>query len=165
MRSQSVTRGVGNFKSMGMISDTPTPGYSQDSRCFGQFQHVDGASQRKNLNNRTACYVVRLSSLSRIRKEKNNSVSEEGKVLCLRCVLYPLSGQGNFGLHSTPSDYSSFYRDPFPTPNLGIIPLCEQREFITNHETQKLRQKNVSSTMLRRHEAYYNDENFPVKRI
>ena len=58
-------------------------------------------------------------------------------MLYLCCVFYPFPGMGIFGLHSTPFNYSSFYGNPYPTPNLGIIPLCEQREFIKNHETQK----------------------------
>ena len=37
------------------------------------------------------------------------SVSEEGKGLCFCCVFCPLSREGNSGLHSTPSNYSSFY--------------------------------------------------------
>ena len=47
-KSQSVTRGVDILESRGIISNIPIPGYSQDSRCFGQFQLVDGAPERKN---------------------------------------------------------------------------------------------------------------------
>ena len=36
------------------------------------------------------------------------SVSEGGKGPCFCCVFCPLSGGGNSGLHSTPSNYSSF---------------------------------------------------------
>lgn len=114
------------WKAMMMISNTPTPGYSQGLRCFGQFQHVDGAPQRKNLNNRAVCYVVMLSTLSKIKKIFCFFLSQK-RERC--CVFYPLSGEGNFGPHNIPSNYSSFYGNPFPTPNLGTVLRTERIHF------------------------------------
>jgi len=37
------------------------------------------------------------------------SVSEGGRGLCFCCVFGPLSREGNYGLPSTPSNYSSSY--------------------------------------------------------
>jgi len=69
-----------------------------------------GQPYRKNLNNWTVCYVVGLSSPSKVMKFSFFfSVLEWGKGLCFCCVFCPLSGERNSGLHSTPSNYSSFY--------------------------------------------------------
>jgi len=64
---------------------------------------------RKNLNNWTVCYVVGLSSPSKVKKFCFFSASEGEKGPCFCCVFRPLSREGNSGLHSTPSNYSSFY--------------------------------------------------------
>ena len=63
------------------------------------FRLREPCSPRKNLNNWTVCYVVGLSSLSKVKK-----------FLCAIAVVYfcPLSREGSFGLHSTPFKYSSF---------------------------------------------------------
>ena len=69
------------------------------------------ATCRRNLNNWTVRrYVVGLSPLGMTRSRNFCffSVSERGKGLCLRCVFCTRSREGNFGLHSTPFNYSSF---------------------------------------------------------
>ena len=66
-------------------------------------------SYRKNLNNWTVCYVVGLFF------QYGHEIfvfflSRKGEWgLCFCCVFCPLSREGNSGLHSTPSNYSSFY--------------------------------------------------------
>ena len=62
------------------------------------------------------CYVVGLSSLSRVKIFLSFSVLGGGKRLCfLLCFLSP-PREGNFGLHSTRFNYSSFYGiAPVPT--------------------------------------------------
>ena len=57
------------------------------------------------------CYVVGLSSLSKIKKEKEkNILSQQGEgAMFLLCFFCPYSREGNFGLHSTRFNYSSFY--------------------------------------------------------
>ena len=72
--------------------------------CRRPFVWQDTFSTSKNLNNWTVCYVVGPSSSSKVKKFVF-SVSEVGKVLC----FLPPSREGNPGLHSTPSNYSSVY--------------------------------------------------------
>ena len=53
--------------------------------------HVGSADEatRKNLKNWTACYVVGLSSPSKVKKKEKNSVSEGGKGPCFAVFLPP----------------------------------------------------------------------------
>ncbi|RPA90843.1 hypothetical protein L873DRAFT_380061 [Choiromyces venosus 120613-1] len=72
---------------------------------------ADGGGRHycKNFNNWTVCYVVGLSSLSKVKKLLFFFLSWNREGLCFCCIFYFLTREGNFGLHSTPSNYSSFY--------------------------------------------------------
>ena len=64
---------------------------------------------RRNLNNWTVCYVVGLSSPSKVKKFLFFFSLGRGKGAVFLLCFCPLSREGNSGLHSTPSNYSSFY--------------------------------------------------------
>jgi len=65
---------------------------------------------RKNLNNWTVCYVVGLSSPSMVKKFFFFFLPQRGERGRVFAVFFaPFSREGNSGLHSTPSNFSSFY--------------------------------------------------------
>ena len=86
-----------------------------------------------------------------------------GKVLCFCYVFLPLFGEGNLDCIAYCLIIQIFTVIHF-LPGIQA-PFCEQREFIAIQERPKRTDKNFSSTMLGRHEAYsFNDENFLITR-